>query len=441
MKRLYIETYGCQMNVADSEVVASILKGQDYIITENDKDADLILINTCSIRENAEQKIWGRIKSVSALKKKKPGLLFGIIGCMAERLKEELIEKTKVVDIVVGPDAYRDIPKLVEEASSGQKAINVLLSQEETYADISPVRVQSNGVSAFVSIMRGCNNMCSYCIVPYVRGRERSRPAESILGEVQELIGKGYKEVTLLGQNVNSYCWENENQNIDFPDLLKGVADLSPKLRVRFATSHPKDMSDKLLKTIAGKENICNFIHLPVQSGSTEVLSKMNRKYTREWYLGRIEAIQKYIPNCAISTDVMVGFCDETEENHQDTVSLMKQSRFDYAYMFKYSDRPGTYASKKMQDNIPEEIKSKRLTEIIELQNKISEEVKKECIGKTYEVLVEGYSKRSSEHLFGRNQQNQVVVFPKGNFSAGDYVFVKINNCTSATLIGEIADD
>ncbi|MFC2151259.1 tRNA (N6-isopentenyl adenosine(37)-C2)-methylthiotransferase MiaB [Bacteroidota bacterium] len=437
-QNLYIETYGCQMNVADSEVVASVLQEKGYTITEDINNADVILVNTCSIRENAEQRVWGRLDVFKQIKKKKPELTVGVIGCMAERLKEKLIEEEKTVDIVVGPDAYRDLPNLLETAESGQKAVNVILSKEETYADISPVRLDKNRISAFVSIMRGCNNMCSYCIVPYVRGGERSRDPDSILKEVEDLYKKGYKEVTLIGQNVDSYEWisENENNTIQFAHLLEKVAKINPKLRIRFSTSHPKDMSDEVLYTMAMYSNICNHIHLPAQSGSTKVLEQMKRGYSREWYLDRIDAIKRILPDCAVSTDIMTGFSGETEEDHQETLSLMETVNYDFAYMFKYSERPKTYAARHLKDDISEETKSRRLTEIINLQNKLSERSKKNDLGKVFEVLVEGISKKSSDHLFGRNSQNKVVVFPKKDYKIGEYVFVEITECTSATLIG-----
>jgi len=440
-QKLYIETYGCQMNVSDSEIVVSILEEKGYTMTDDINEADTILVNTCSIRENAEQRVWGRLDVFKQIKKKKPELTVGVIGCMAERLKEKLIEEEKIVDIVVGPDAYRDLPNLLDTTQTGQKAINVLLSKEETYADISPVRLDKNKISAFVSIMRGCNNMCSYCIVPYVRGAERSRDPETIVKEVEDLHSKGYKEVTLLGQNVDSFNWDtgDENKSIKFGQLLEMVAKVSPALRIRFSTSHPKDMSDDVLYTMAMYNNICNHIHLPAQSGSTNVLERMNRKYTREWYLDRVNAINKILPNCAISTDIMTGFPGETEEDHKDTLSLMELVKYDIAYMFKYSERPKTYASRHLEDDIPESIKSTRLTEIIDLQIKLSAESKKADLGKTFEVLVEGTSKKSKDHLYGRTSQNKVVVFPKNNYQIGDYVFVEIIDCTSATLIGEIA--
>lgn len=437
-QKLYIETYGCQMNVADSEVVASILEEKGYTVTEDINDADVILVNTCSIRENAEQRVWGRLDVFKQVKKKKPELTVGVIGCMAERLKEKLIEEDKTVDIVVGPDAYRELPNLLENAGSGQKGVNVILSKEETYADINPVRLDKNKISAFVSIMRGCNNMCSYCIVPYVRGGERSRDPKSIVREVEDLYKKGYKEVTLLGQNVDSYFWdaEKEEEQIRFAQLLEMTAKISPNLRIRFSTSHPKDMSDEVLYTMAMYNNICNHIHLPAQSGSTKVLEAMNRGYTREWYMDRINAIKRILPDCSISTDIMTGFPAETEEDHQDTLSLMEWVNYDFAYMFKYSERPKTYAARHLKDDISEGTKTRRLTEIINLQNKLSEKSKKGDLGKVFEVLVEGVSKKSSEELFGRTSQNKVVVFPKRDFKVGDYVFVEITDCTSATLIG-----
>ncbi len=436
--KLYIETYGCQMNVADSEVVVSILKEKGYEITEDIQMADVILVNTCSIRENAEQRVWGRLDVFRQIKKKKPELTVGVIGCMAERLKEKLIEEEKTVDIVVGPDAYRDLPNLLENAESGHKGVNVILSREETYADISPVRLDKNHISAFVSIMRGCNNMCSYCIVPYVRGAERSRDPKSIINEVTELLEKGYKEVTLIGQNVDSYNWKDEkNEKVSFSQLLEMVALINPALRVRFSTSHPKDLSDDVLHTMSKHPNICKHIHLPAQSGSTRVLELMKRGYTREWYLDRIKAIKIILPDCSISTDLMTGFSGETEEDHSETLSLMRQVIYDFAYMFKYSERPNTFASRHLKDDILESIKTRRLTEIIDLQNELSAKSKKEDLGKTFEVLVEGYSKKSKDYLYGRTSQNKVVVFPRKNYNIGDYVQVEIIDCTSATLIGE----
>jgi tRNA-2-methylthio-N6-dimethylallyladenosine synthase len=436
-KKVYIETYGCQMNIADSEVVASILSHSGFKITDKINEAELILINTCSIRENAEQRVWGRLKAIGYLKRKKPGTIVGVIGCMAERLKEELIEKEKLVDIVVGPDAYRELPLLVKEAESGHKGVNVLLSREETYADISPVRMDLNGITSFISIMRGCNNMCSYCVVPYVRGAERSRNPESIIYEANDLFKNGYREVTLIGQNVDSYSWKSNEKNITFPVLLEMVANINPKLRVRFSTSHPKDMSDELLVTMSKYENICKHIHLPAQSGSSRILKLMNREYTREWYMDRISAIRRIIPECAVSTDMIAGFCTETEEDHKESLSLMEWSGFDFSYMFKYSERPGTKAARKYADDVPDQIKSFRLNEIISIQARLSAKSKKPDIGKIHEVLVEGISKRSADHLFGRNSQNKVIVFPGNIREKGDYVKVLIEKCTSATLIGK----
>lgn len=436
--KLYIETYGCQMNVADSEVVMSILNKEGFALTEDYKNADLILINTCSIRDNAEQRIFNRLNEFKYIKKQNKALLIGIIGCMAERLKEKLIEKEKLVDIVVGPDAYRSLPVLVQKADSGQKAINVLLSREETYAEISPIRLNKNGVSAFVSIMRGCDNLCSYCVVPFTRGRERSRNPYTILNEVQELIDAGYKEVTLLGQNVDKYNWKQGE--VKFANLLEMTAKLNPNLRVRFSTSYPQDMTDEVLYAIAKYDNICKYIHLPVQSGSSRILKKMKRGYTREWYMDRIRAIKTIVPDCSISSDFITGFCSETEEEHKETLSIMEWAAFDYAYMFKYSERPDTYAAKRLPDDIPDDVKSRRLQEIIALQNRLSLESNRRDVGKTFEVLIEGVSKKSSERLFGRNSQNKVIVFDKKNSNIGDYVAVQVNDCSSATLLGEIVD-
>ena len=436
-KKVYIETYGCQMNVADSEIVVSILSKAGYEPTENINDAGLILINTCSIRDNAEQRIWGRLKAISHLKKQKNDLKIGIIGCMAERLKEKLIETDQLVDIVVGPDAYRELPLLVTEAEAGHKAVNVLLSREETYADISPVRMDKNGVSSFVSIMRGCNNMCAYCVVPYVRGAERSRNPGSIMKEAKVLFEKGYREVTLLGQNVDSYNWNNESGIMGFPELLEKIAMIDPLLRVRFSTSHPKDISDELLHTIARNKNICKHIHLPAQSGSTRILKLMNREYTREWYMERVNAIHTIIPDCSLSTDMITGFCTETEEDHKESLSLMEWAGFDFAYMFKYSERPGTRAARKYKDDVIESVKSERLSEMISLQNRLSVKSKKSDIGMAFDVLIEGFSKRSVEYLSGRTSQNKVVVFPGDDFKKGEYVRILIERCTSATLIGK----
>jgi tRNA-2-methylthio-N6-dimethylallyladenosine synthase len=437
-KKVYIETYGCQMNVADSEVVVSILSASGFIRTDNINEAGLVLINTCSIRDNAEQRIWGRLKAIGHLKKRNNDMKIGIIGCMAERLKEKLLETEQLVDIVVGPDAYRELPLLVAEAEAGHKAVNVLLSREETYADISPVRMDKNGVSSFVSIMRGCNNMCSYCVVPYVRGAERSRNPGSILSEVKVLFDMGYREVTLLGQNVDSYKWDDNKEYIGFSELLEKVALISPLLRIRFSTSHPKDISDNLLNTIARHENICKHIHLPAQSGSSRILKLMNREYSREWYMDRINSIRRIIPECAVSTDMITGFCTETEEDHKESLTLMEWAGFDFAYMFKYSERPGTRAARRYEDDIPEEIKSERLSEMISLQNKLSAKSKKSDVGKVYEVLIEGFSKRSDDFLSGRTSQNKVVVFQGSNHKKGEYVRILIERCTSATLIGKI---
>jgi tRNA-2-methylthio-N6-dimethylallyladenosine synthase len=437
-RKVYIETYGCQMNVADSEVVVSILKGAGYSPSEDISDAGLILINTCSIRENAEQRIRGRLKAMSHLKRKNKELRIGIIGCMAERLKEKLLEEEKLVDIVVGPDAYRELPSLVAEAESGHKAVNVLLSREETYADISPVRMDRNGVSSFVSIMRGCNNMCAYCVVPYVRGAERSRNPESVYGEVASLALSGYREVTLLGQNVDSYKWKEGSRTLDFPGLLDKVAEMNPMMRIRFSTSHPKDISDDLLNVIAGRENICRHIHLPAQSGSSRILRLMNREYTREWYLERVHAIKRIIPECALSTDMIAGFCTETDDDHRESLSLMEEVGFDFAYMFKYSERPGTKAARRYKDDVPEEVKAARLSEMIALQNRLSARSKKHDVGKVFEVLIEGPSKRSGDFLSGRTSQNKVVVFAGGNRLPGEYVSVLIERSTSATLIGRM---
>jgi len=442
--RVYIETYGCQMNVNDSEVVASILIANGYAVTSGMDDADVILINTCSIRENAETRVWGRIDVFGQVKKRKPSVLVGVLGCMAERLKDKLLEEKRVVDLVVGPDAYRELPVLLRSAGEGQKGINVLLSREETYADISPVRLDRNGVSAFVSIMRGCNNMCTYCVVPYTRGAERSRDPRSIIREVQELIDAGYREVTLLGQNVDSYYWRGEGliaNSVNFADLLEKVAQLDSRLRVRFSTSHPKDLTNEVLYTMAMYENICNHIHLPVQSGSSRILQLMNRGYTREYYLQRVEAIRHIIPDCAISTDIISGFCTETELDHHQTLSLLEAVNFDFAFMFKYSERPNTKAARKYQDDVPDEVKTRRLTEIIDLQGKISEASKKADVGKRFEVLIEGESKKSSEQFYGRTSQNKVVVFPRGNRRVGEFVFVEVTSCTPATLIGRIVEE
>ena len=441
-KYFYIESYGCSMNFSDSEIVAAILQGEGYGATQNFQDADLVLLNTCSVREKAEQTVRKRLTEFRKVKESKPGMLIGVLGCMAERLKSKFLEEEKLVDLVVGPDAYRSLPTIVAEAETGQKAINVLLSREETYADISPVRLNSNGVTAFVSIMRGCNNMCSFCVVPFTRGRERSRDVNSILKECKELYEQGFKEVTLLGQNVDSYYWINEqtNEPVTFAMLLEQVALISPELRVRFSTSHPKDITDDVLYTIAQYENICNYIHLPVQSGSTRILQLMNRTYTREWYMAKVDRIKEIIPDCAISADVISGFCTETEEDHQDTLSIMEYSQYDFSYMFFYSDRPGTLASKRFVDDIPEEVKKRRLAEVVEMQNKLSAKSNAKDVGKTFKILIEGNSKKSDTDWMGRNSQNKVIVFPKENYKLkkGDYVQVKVNSCTQATLLGEV---
>ncbi|MDR0581812.1 MAG: tRNA (N6-isopentenyl adenosine(37)-C2)-methylthiotransferase MiaB [Prevotellaceae bacterium] len=439
MTKFYIETYGCQMNANDSEVVAAIMQDAGFTLTDDRQEADVLFINTCSIRDNAEQRVWGRLDVFRLLKQQKPSVIVSVLGCMAERLKDALLENG-TVDVVAGPDAYRSLPQLVRAAESGQKGINTLLSREETYADISPVRMDKNGVTAFVSIMRGCNNMCAYCVVPYTRGAERSRPAQTIIEEVRELLKNGYKEVTLLGQNVNSYAWksaDDPSKTIDFAKLLELVALLDPALRVRFSTSHPKDMSNAVLYTMAMYPNVCNHIHLPVQSGSTRLLQVMNRGYWRESYLERIAKIREIIPECAISTDIIAGFCSETEDDHAQTLSLMREVGYDAAFMFKYSERPNTKAARHFPDDVPDEIKTKRLNEIIALQNRLSLESNRRDTGKTFEVLAEGLSKRSADALSGRTAHNKVVVFPKAHFKAGDYVNVKITQCSSATLIGE----
>lgn len=429
MKKLYIETYGCQMNFADSEVVAAILKDQ-YTLTQDVQEADLILINTCSIRDKAEQRIHKRLHELEALKKKHRSLQVGLLGCMAERMKEELFETEPILNFIAGPDSYRNLPQLIENSATGEIQFNVILSEEETYDNIMPVRYDLNGVSAFVSIMRGCNNFCTYCVVPYTRGRERSRSPQTILHEVEQLLNDGYKEVTLLGQNVNSYQWED----MTFAKLMAAVAEVSPDLRVRFATSHPKDISDKLLETIARYDNICKYIHLPVQSGSNEVLKRMNRVYTREYYLERVHKIKELMPDCAISTDIIAGFCGETEEDHQQTLSIMREVGYEYAYMFKYSERGGTMSAKRFKDDIPDEVKTRRLEEIIALQGELSLISNKRDIGKTFQVLIEGVSKRSADQLYGRNSQNKVIIFPKENHKIGEYIDVTVKDCTAATL-------
>ncbi|MDO9510858.1 MAG: tRNA (N6-isopentenyl adenosine(37)-C2)-methylthiotransferase MiaB [Bacteroidales bacterium] len=436
-KKLFIETYGCQMNFSDSEIVASILSENDFSTVDEASSADLILINTCSVRDKAEQRVWKRLKELRAMKKKNPNLKIGVIGCMAERLKDQLFETEAVVDLVAGPDAYRDLPSLIDAITSGQRAANIQLSIEETYEDVEPVRYDSNGISAFISIMRGCENFCSYCVVPFTRGKERSRNPETILNEAERLFNEGYREITLLGQNVNSYHWEQDGDSMDFPRLLASVAEINPLLRVRFTTSHPKDLSDKLIETISLHPNICRSIHLAVQSGSTSVLEQMNRKYTREWYMNRISAIKALLPDCAISTDIIAGFCGETDKDHQQTLSLMEWVPFDYAFMFKYSVRSGTIAEKKFTDDVPEAVKAERLKEIISLQQKLSLRSNKKDIGKVFEVLVEGVSKKSVHSMMGRNSQNKVVVFESSTSKPGEYTLVKITSCTPATLIGE----
>ena len=441
-KKFYIESYGCAMNFSDSEIVASILNTNGFGATRICEEADLIFLNTCSIREKAELTVRKRLTEFRKMKQAKPGMLVGVLGCMAERLKNKLLEEEKLVDIVVGPDAYRSLPGLIEEAETGQKAVNVLLSRDETYADISPVRLQSNGVNAFISIMRGCNNMCSFCVVPFTRGRERSRDAQSIVSEAQDLFERGFKDVTLLGQNVDSYYWINEatNEVVTFAKLLEKVALVSPELRVRFSTSHPKDITEEVLHTIIKYENICNYIHLPVQSGSTRVLQLMNRTYTREWYMAKVDQIKKIIPDCGLSSDFITGFCTETEEDHKETMSIMEYSGYDLSYMYFYSERPGTLAERRYKDDVPLEVKKRRLQEIVDLQNILSLKSNKRDLGKTFKVLIEGDSKRSAEDWMGRTSQNKVIIFPKRgyDFKKGDYVMVNVQECTKATLIGEM---
>ena len=436
-KKLFIETYGCQMNVADSEVVASIMQMDGYALTEKIEEADAIFVNTCSVRDNAEQKIYGRLQYFQSLRKKKKHLIVGVMGCMAERVKDELIQ-VHHADLVVGPDAYLDLPNLVGAVERGEKAINVELSTQETYKDVIPLKLPGVHISGFVSIMRGCNNFCTYCIVPYTRGRERSRDVESILNEIRDMRDKGFKEVTLLGQNVNSYRFERGDEVITFPRLLALVAEEVPQMRVRFTTSHPKDMSDETLEVIAAHDNLCKMIHLPAQSGSDRILKEMNRKYTRAWYLDRIAAIRRILPDCAISTDLFCGFHSETEEDYEQTLSLMREVGYDSAFLFKYSERPGTYASKHLPDDVPEEEKIRRLQGMIDLQNQLSEESNRRDIGKTFEVLIEGFSKRSREQLFGRTSQNKVVIFDKQDFHVGQFIRVKITRASSATLFGEV---
>jgi tRNA-2-methylthio-N6-dimethylallyladenosine synthase len=470
-KKFYIESYGCQMNFSDSEIVASILHEAGFGATRNVADADLIFINTCSIREKAEQTVRKRLTEFKKIKQANPGMLVGVLGCMAERLKSKFLEEEKLVDIVIGPDAYRSLPQLIEEAGTGQKAVNVLLSRDETYADLSPVRLDSNGITAFVSIMRGCNNMCSFCVVPFTRGRERSRDPYSILAECRQLFEEGYKEVTLLGQNVDSYYWTStptradketndsdikatdpnrpsfsvapgEAVSVTFANLLEQVALINPLLRVRFSTSHPKDITDEVLYTMARYENICNYIHLPLQSGSTRILQLMNRTYTREWYMAKVNRIKEIIPDCGLSSDVITGFCTETEEEHGQTLSLMDYCGYDLSYMFFYSERPGTLAERRYTDDIPLEVKKRRLAEIVALQYRLSLESNQKDIGKTYQVLIEGDSKKNAAEWMGRNSQNKVIVFPKSaaGLQKGDYIWVKVTACTKATLLGEIVE-
>jgi tRNA-2-methylthio-N6-dimethylallyladenosine synthase len=461
-KKLYLESYGCAMNFSDSEIVASIMTGLGFITTNTTDDADVIFLNTCAIRDNAELRIWARLKDFKKQKRKNPSLIIGVLGCMAERLKTDLLEKEKLVDLVVGPDAYRDLPNLISNVEAGQKAVNVLLSREETYAEISPVRLGSNGISAFVTITRGCDNMCAFCVVPFTRGRERSRDPESIVEEARQLSESGYKEITLLGQNVDSYLWngggakkdlseevvhaalnhilpeEEQKKFVTFADLLELVAKVNPDLRVRFSTSNPRDMTDAVLYSMKKYDNICNYVHLPVQSGNSNVLERMNRGYSREVYMKRIETIRNIIPDCGISTDIITGFCGETDDEHNETLSLMQWAGYEYAYMFKYSERPGTMAARQFKDDVHEEIKSKRLSEIISLQSKLSHQSNLKDLNKTFRVLVDGVSKRSEEHLSGRNDQNKVIVFPREQYRPGDYVNVLVTDCTPATLLGRV---
>ncbi|MES2778445.1 MAG: tRNA (N6-isopentenyl adenosine(37)-C2)-methylthiotransferase MiaB [Bacteroidota bacterium] len=453
-RNLYIETYGCAMNLADSEVMASIMQAEGFKTTDDPLKADVVFLNTCAIRDNAEAKIWGRLKEMKGNKRKNPGMIIGLMGCMAERLKSKLLEQDQLVDIVVGPDAYRDIPKLIQQVEEGQRAVNVLLSREETYAEITPVRLGSNGVNAFISIMRGCDNMCSFCVVPFTRGRERSREPESIVREATELFEQGYKEVTLLGQNVDSYKWhastplsnpsdktDTLEEVVNFAQLLEKVALISPELRVRFSSSHPKDITDEVLFTIKKYDNICNYIHYPVQSGNSRVLKIMNRTYDREWLIKRLARIREVLPDVGISTDAIVGFCSETEDEFQDTLSLFRDSQFEFAFMYAYSERPGTLAERKYDDDVTAEIKSRRLAELVALQNSISLNKKQDYIGKTYRVLIEGFSKKSNDDLKGRNDQNQLVVFPAGEgYSKGDYVNVLIERCTMTSLFGKVVE-
>lgn len=443
-KRFYIESYGCQMNFSDSEIVASILHNEGYGATRNFEDADLIFINTCSIREKAELTVRKRLTEFRKIKQQRPGMLIGVLGCMAERLKTKFLEEEKLVDIVVGPDAYRSLPVLINDAEGGQRSVNVLLSRDETYANIAPVRLNSNGVTAFISIMRGCNNMCSFCVVPFTRGRERSRDMHSILAEASALLDQGFKEVTLLGQNVDSYYWHDETTGkaTTFANLLEAVATLDPDLRVRFSTSHPKDITEDVLTTMSKYENICKYIHLPVQSGSSRILQLMNRTYTREWYQAKVRQIRKIIPDCGISSDIIAGFCTETEEDHLETLQVMEESAYDMSYMFFYSERPGTLAARRYSDDVPLEVKKRRLQEIVEVQNRLSLQSNLQDVGKRFKVLIEGESKRNADDWMGRNSQNKVIVFPKGNspHKKGNYVWVKVTECTQATLLGTIEE-
>ncbi len=446
LKKLYMESYGCQMNFSDSEIVASILIADGFSTTQDPKNADVILMNTCSIRDNAEQRVRNKLSQYQKQKRENPKLIIGILGCMAERLKKNLLEEEKLVDLVAGPDSYRELPLLIKEVESGQKAVNVLLSREETYADISPVRLGKGGVTAFISIMRGCDNMCSFCVVPFTRGRERSRAPETIIKEAQELFNQGYKEVTLLGQNVDSYRWNINKKNeiidktkpvVNFANLLEMVAKVNPDLRVRFSTSHPKDMTDEVLETMAKYENICKYIHLPIQSGNNDVLKRMNRGYTKEWYMDRINSIKRIMPDCAISTDIITGFCGETDDEFQDTVAVMKEVQYNFSYMFFYSERPKTLAERRFEDDVPLEVKKKRLQQVIDLQLEMSKAYNQTCLGKTFKVLIEGTSKKSKTDAYGRNSQYVTVIFPIENFKVGDYVNVKIESATATTLIGK----
>jgi tRNA-2-methylthio-N6-dimethylallyladenosine synthase len=442
-RKVYVESYGCAMNFSDSEIVASVMVDMGFETVGTYKEADVIFINTCSIRDNAEQRVRNRLREFGSIKKHKPGALIGVLGCMAERLKAKFLEEEKLVDLVVGPDAYRDLPGLINQVDEGERAVNVLLSREETYADISPLRLNSNGITAFVSIMRGCDNMCSFCVVPFTRGRERSRDAHSIVQEVRDLATAGYKEVTLLGQNVDSYKWANEEgtEKVNFAQLLALTAEVNPNVRVRFSTSHPKDITDEVLHTMAKYENICKYIHLPIQSGNSRVLDIMNRTYTREWYLDRVDAIRRILPEAAISTDIIVGFCTETEAEHQDTLSLMDEVNFSFAYMYMYSERPGTLAAKRFSDDIPDDVKNRRLNEIIEQQHRSSHKRVLEQLGKVQKVLIESFSKKSDKDYAGRSDQNTTVIFPVDErFKPGDYVHVLAESCTTATLIGKIID-